>query len=161
VQIVLANGDLHPIKTDALFKSHIFQMFPWWLFERSRGQQNRRAESCEKPLGLKVYLKRSPTFGDVTGSFLDNGFHCNALASITKRRCTCSNISRQRRLEIKAVKNASFTKETLRLLHVSGHSRMCKVVQFGDIAILGSAITFAFQAADLPGTEEQIARDYR
>jgi hypothetical protein len=36
-------------------KSHIFQMFPWWVFERSHGQRNRRPESCEKSLGIKVY----------------------------------------------------------------------------------------------------------
>jgi hypothetical protein len=34
-------------------KRHIFQMLPWWLFERSPGQRNRRPESCENHLGLK------------------------------------------------------------------------------------------------------------
>jgi hypothetical protein len=27
-------------------------MFPWWLFERSRGQRNHSAESYEKSLGI-------------------------------------------------------------------------------------------------------------
>jgi hypothetical protein len=35
-------------------KNHIFQMFPWWLFERSRGQRNSRPESCDKSHGVKV-----------------------------------------------------------------------------------------------------------
>jgi hypothetical protein len=29
VQIVLENGNLHPIKTNGLFKTDIFQIFPW------------------------------------------------------------------------------------------------------------------------------------
>jgi hypothetical protein len=54
VQIVLENGDLHPISTNTLFKKPYLSNVSLVFFESSCGHRNRRPESCAKSLGVKV-----------------------------------------------------------------------------------------------------------
>jgi hypothetical protein len=51
VQIVLENRDLHPINTSALFKNHIFQMFPWWFLKGSVASEIAVPNDAKNPLG--------------------------------------------------------------------------------------------------------------
>jgi hypothetical protein len=51
VQIVLENGDIHPIETNAFSKSHIFQMFPWWLLKGPVVSEIAVPNRVKNPLG--------------------------------------------------------------------------------------------------------------